>query len=174
MRYKFSGFYVAVSSYFMLSGSMMAGTATANMGVSALVANTCTIAVPTNVSFGTVSGVFTTAINAPTSGSINIQCTNGDNYTITIGAGLNANSNYRQMVFTSGGTTYNIEYVLYSDSGYSIKWGNNTTPFGNAVSSTGTGAVQPYTVYAQIPTQNLTTPPIAGSYTDTVVVTINY
>jgi spore coat protein U-like protein len=173
VRYNFFGSYIAfVSSYFILSGSAVAGTATANMTVTATVANTCTIATVTNVSFGTIPGYFTSAINATTNGEISVQCTSGDSYNITIGTGAHSTVNFRQMADSTA--TYFIEYVLYSDSGFSTKWGNNTTQFGNAVLGTGTGSVQLYTVYAQIPIQALTPAPIAASYTDTVLITITY
>jgi spore coat protein U-like protein len=174
MPHHFFRLYLAlISLHVMFSMSVIgSGTASTGMNVTAIVAGACSITA-TDASFGTISGIFTTAINAPTPGGISVLCTNGDDYIITINAGLNANSDYRQMVYTSNSTTYNIEYALYSDSGYSTLWGDGTT-FGNGVSGTGTGAVEPYTVYAQIPIQTPTTPPIGGSYIDSVQVTITF
>jgi spore coat protein U-like protein len=143
------------------------------MTVTAIVTNTCAIATITNVSFGVTSGIFTAPVNAPTPGVLSLLCTSGDPYSITIDGGLNPNPSFRQMEFTSGVTNYFIEYGLYSDSGYTTPWGNGIN-FGNGVSGVGADSPQGYTVYAQIPIQNLTPAPISGTYTDTVQVTITF
>jgi spore coat protein U-like protein len=68
---------------------------------------------------------------------------------------------------TSGGVTVN--YSLYSDSGRATNWGNTVGT--DTVSSTGTGALQSFTVYGQVPAQ---TTPAPATYTDTITVTVTY
>ncbi len=97
-------------------------------------------------------------------------------YTIYIGDGGNrvaTGSRDRQMA--QG--TQRLPYQLYKDSGRSQVWdatgGTAATNGSGGVSDTGTSVNQTKTVYASIP---LTTalPPVAGSYSDTVIVTVTY
>jgi len=62
-----------------------------------------------------------------------------------------------------------VAYQLYRDSGRTQVWGNTVGT--DTVAGTGTGSAQPLTVYAIVPAQ--TTPP-AGTYTDTVVVSVTH
>jgi spore coat protein U-like protein len=62
-----------------------------------------------------------------------------------------------------------VTYSLYSDSGRATVWGNTVGT--NTVAGTGNGASQSYTVYGRAPAQ---TTPAAGTYTDTVTVTVTY
>jgi spore coat protein U-like protein len=62
-----------------------------------------------------------------------------------------------------------INYALYRDSARTANWGNTVGT--DTVSGTGTGANQSLTVYGRVPAQ---TTPVAGTYTDTIVVTVTY
>ena len=65
-----------------------------------------------------------------------------------------------------------IGYQLYQDAGRSLVWGDTLTGAGaNVKSDTGNGMAQAHTVFGRVPAQ---TTPAAGTYTDTVVVTIEY
>ena len=68
---------------------------------------------------------------------------------------------------TSGGAT--INYSLYTDAGRTTVWGNTVGT--DAVSATGNGASQSYTVYGRVPAQ---TTPAPATYTDTITVTVTY
>jgi len=74
------------------------------------------------------------------------------------------------------GTNNYLAYQLYQDSGHSTVW--NATNVGTVggtggVSGTGSGSNQTLTVYALIPA-GTAVPATTGTYTDTVVVTVNY
>ncbi len=79
----------------------------------------------------------------------------------------NAQTTQRRMI---GGATSNeyIPYNLYSDTGRATAIGIATT----AYSGTGSGAVQTVNVYGRIPAGSAL--PSAGSYVDTVTITVTY
>jgi spore coat protein U-like protein len=150
------------------NSAQAAGSAPANLAVSASINSNCTIS--TNaVGFPAYDPIVTHA-SAPddsTSGSVVITCTKGA--ATTIGLGLGANASGTQMRMTDGSSNY-LEYALYSNTGRSTVWGN-------AAPNLVTPAVAPdknartFTVYGRIPAaQDLP----AGTYTDTVVATVNF
>jgi spore coat protein U-like protein len=70
---------------------------------------------------------------------------------------------------TSGANTLN--YSLYTSGTYGTVWGDGTSGTA-AVSGTGSGASQTFTVYGRIPSGQTSVP--TGVYTDTVSVTVTY
>jgi spore coat protein U domain-containing protein, fimbrial subunit CupE1/2/3/6 len=142
------------------------GTATSTyfpFTVSATVVKKCTVTAST-LNFGTV-GLLTSAINGTS--ALGVQCSNGTPYNVGLDAGQNGggNINARKMVLGSR----NITYQLYQNSARSTVWGNTIGT--NTEGGTGTGNTQSLTVYGQVPAQ--TTPP-AGTYNDTITVTVTY
>jgi spore coat protein U-like protein len=137
-----------------------AGTATANLGVSASVAATCTISTSA-VAFGAYSGVLVDA-----TGTVTANCVTGTAWTIGLGAGNGTAATTSNRKMKSGANE--LAYALYSDSTHTTNWGNVV---GDSVAGTGTGASQNQTVYGRIPAGAV---PAAGSYSDTVVATINF
>lgn len=102
--------------------------------------------------------------SAGTSGSMQLTCSAETLYSIGLDNGVNATGSQRQM---SNGAGANITYNLYQDTALLLPW-NNTTGIFNGV---GTGLAVPFIVYGLVPVQST---PIAGNYTDTVVVTITW
>lgn len=148
---------------------IIAATATNSMTVTTTVANTCSFSSVTNTSFGTIDGLFLS--NASVSnGSIVVTCTSGATYSVALGAGNNLSSGNRRMV---NGTNF-IVYQLYSDMAQTTLWGDGTAGIGSTRSGlSGSGATQSYTVYAKIPTSPQSAVP-AGSYTDTLTITVTF
>jgi len=136
-----------------------AGSANANLGVSASILATCTISA-TPVAFGAYSGSITDA-----TGTVTANCITGTAWTIALGAGTGTGATTTLRKMTSGANT--LGYQLFSDSGRTANWGNGA----DTVAGTGTGTSQAQTVYGRIPQGTV---PAAGSYTDTVVATINF
>ena len=121
------------------------------------------------MSFGTYDPINTNA-SAPLqqSGTFQIQCTNGLTATILMGQGLNAGSGSTDAApirnMTNG--TSMLNYQLYTTGARSTVWDN-----ASGVSQLTTGQTQTLTVYGSVPAgQNVT----SGSYSDTVVITVNY
>ncbi len=154
----------------MISSLAYAGTATANLSVTATINANCTISTGT-VGFGTYDPIVTNATSALNgTGSVTTTCTSATPATITLGQGSNPNTGstdtapLRRM---KNGTAY-LGYSLYSDSARTAVWGNTTA---TGVASTGTGSAVAVTVYGQVAAgQNQP----AGSYSDTVVATVTF
>jgi spore coat protein U-like protein len=150
--------------------SVVAATATANLPVSVVVGNNCTIT-STAVTFPNYDPIVTHATNPDdsTAGAVTVTCTKGTVANIGLGLGANANVNQRRM--KDGGTNY-INYELYQNVGRTTVWGNASGSW-----FTPTPAAAPdknprtFTVYGRIP-GNQDVP--AGTYNDTVVATVNF
>lgn len=112
-------------------------------------------------------GSYLSTADKPGTGSVSVTCTNTAPYQISLGAGANSNGISRRMAGPGGAR---LSYTLYRDSARTIAWGDGTT-YGSPVSATGTGGAQPRTVYGTIPAGQSPTP---GSYSDTVLVTVEY
>jgi spore coat protein U-like protein len=147
----------------------IAGTATANLSVTATISNNCSISTAA-VAFGAYDPIVTNASTAASAtGTINTTCTSGDATTITLGQGANAGTGstaaapVRRM---ANGTNY-LNYSLYTNSGHTTVFDGST-----GVAVTGTGAQVGTSVYGSIPAGQNTLP--AGSYSDTVVATVTF
>ncbi|WP_224242344.1 Csu type fimbrial protein [Hyalangium gracile] len=158
---------LCASIAFLLGSSALAGTATANMSVSATVSNSCTIST-TALAFGAFS---------PTSGqpgngtsSVSVTCTQDAPLSIMLGEGSYADAAsspdapLRRMNF---GTSY-LNYELYQDAALTTLWGDSSN---SGKGSIGTGSAENHTVYAKIPSgQNVP----AGAYADTLLATVSF
>lgn len=115
-----------------------------------------------SLDFGT-AGLLSSDIDA--SSTINVACTAGSPFSVSMGNGLyGTGPGNRQMRSTAGDA---VGYQLYRDPGRSLVWGQGAdVALGNGV---GTG--QNMTVHGRVPAQS--TPP-PGSYSDSVVVTVEY
>jgi spore coat protein U-like protein len=142
--------------------SGQASTATGSMAVSATVLSYCTVSAA-SLPFGNYQSVAVTMTTTVTA-----TCTTGTTYNIGLdpGQGSGATVTTRKMTLSAGNT---LNYSLYSDSAYSVVWGNTIGT--NTVTGTGTGIGQPITVYGKIPAAQFSAP---GAYTDTVAVTLTY
>ncbi len=106
-------------------------------------------------------------------GSIQVQCTNGTAYNIGLGSGLNATDiNSRKM---KNGTE-TVAYQLYLPSTADSKTADFTKPWGttigsNTLAKTADGTIQTYPVFGRVPPQAT---PSAGTYNDTVAITVTF
>jgi spore coat protein U-like protein len=144
-----------------------AATATANLNVSANVAVNCTVTAGT-LAFGSYDPVVThSSANLDASGTFTVACTRGaSGVTIDLGQGMHYASGRR--MDASG--TY-LAFELYSDSGRSSVWGSTSGGAAVAVSAPSSKDPVTYTVYGRVPGgQDVP----AGSYSDTVVATVNF
>jgi spore coat protein U-like protein len=62
-----------------------------------------------------------------------------------------------------------VSYELYRNSARTQRWGNTLNS--DTVIGSGTGGTQNLTVYGRVPAQ---TTPSAGTYNDTITVTVTY
>ncbi len=146
----------------LLSLDAFAGQATGTLAVSATVVNACSVSSGAAVAFGN----YDPAANADTtaSGTFTMQCTNGTNTAILLGQGANAATGSPTRQMASGNTTLN--YQLYTTSGGSTVWDGVT-----GVPQAANGTAQAITVYGKIPRGQAVA---AGTYADTVIITLSY
>lgn len=138
-------------------------TATFSFDVLAEVEPECLVSA-SDLDFGT-AGVLSSAIDA--SSTLSVTCTAQTDYDIGLDYGFYGTGALAR--YMRSGAGHDIRYELYRDAGRSQPWG--TLPDGQAQPGSGTGSTQVFSVHGRVPAQ--TTPP-AGSYSDTVVVTVTY
>lgn len=143
----------------------MPGSTTASFTATATVSSYCSVSA-TNLNFGSVGPLIS---NVDATNSISVTCTNGTPWTASLNAGTGAGATValRQMTGSGGAT---VNYTIYQNAARTQIWGDGTSGT-SVLSGTGAGSPQGQTGYGRAPAQ--TTPP-AGTYSDTVVVTLTY
>ena len=156
-----------------LASGAWAATDTSNLTVNATVENVCAIGSGA-LSFSTLklalnSGAGTLAAGGnhdfDTGNTISVVCTNGATAAITAGSGSNVDGAVRRL---KSGTTDFLGYELYTATGRVNVL--NTT---NSISYTGTGVASAVTVFGRVTAAQLALVK-AGSYSDTVAMTVTY
>jgi spore coat protein U-like protein len=144
-----------------------AATVTTTFPVTTTVVAACTVSA-TGVSFGPYSG---TAITA--NGTVTVTCPAGSAFTIALNAGSNVdNVNLVRRMALAGNF---IPYRLFREAGRTTEWGDNcaggggTYVLGNCQASIASGGPDQASVFGTALAGGST---LAGSYSDTVVVTI--
>lgn len=148
----------------------IAGTATGTLAVSAIVGDTCSVGVGSNIlAFGTYTPGGA-ALN--TNGSLSLTCTDGDTYTVALDAGSGSGATLATRILTNPSPAGTLQYTIYTTTARTTVWGDGTA--GTAtVPGTGTGALQSITVPGTIfAGQTATVTP--GNYTDTVNITVTF
>lgn len=140
-----------------------AAQSTANLGVQAVVADTCLLAAGTGMSFASISTSQDT--NETTQGLITVTCTGShDSVSVTLGGGNNVTNSTRHMKSVSGAL---MPYQVYDSSGRTNQVGINDAVYSGPVTALSPKTIQ---VYGKIPAGSYT----AGTYDDTLLVTLNY
>jgi spore coat protein U-like protein len=134
---------------------------TSNFTLTVTISPACTISA-NPMSFGSYSGA---VVNA--TATLSVKCTNTTPYNVGLSAGSSSGATVTTRKMTGPGGAL-LNYSLYSNSGRTANWGNTA---GSWVGGTGNGAAQTLTVYGQVPANQH---PTAGSYTDTIIATLNY
>lgn len=146
-------------------GAALAGSANANLPVSVVVSNNCTITTAA-VTFAGYDPLSATDADS-TGGSVTITCTKGATTSIGLDNGANASSGQRRM---KDATTDYLNYFLFSDSGRTTTWGNAAGSW-VVPPAAPDKTPRPYAVYGRI-TAGQDVP--SGTYNDTVVATVNF
>ena len=151
----------------LISVPAFAGSATANLNVTASVSAVCTISTVT-VAFGAYDPV---VANAATdlngTGTLVVACTKGASATIDLGVGNNLSGGSRRM---GSGTDF-LNYALFKDAARTQVWGTGMTGGTTLTYNSASKASTNITVYGKVPqAQDVT----VGAYSDVVVATINY
>ena len=161
----FAAFMLLAGSAGAIAPEMAAAQQTTQFQVTLTIQAECRLTSATDLAFGT-TGVIQAAINSTS--AIGVQCTNTTPYNIGLDPGTapGATVTTRHMSSGAGAT---VAYQLFRDEARSQNWGN--TAGTDTLAGTGNGAVQTVTVYGRVPPQ---TTPAAGTYADTVRVTVTY
>lgn len=138
-------------------------TVTDQISATATVKNGCEILNVDDMDFGHRSPVQSSQLEANATANITIQCPTGTSYAVSIGEGLHPDGNARQLC--SNGDC--LRYDLYQDADHTAQWTSETPQKQYADS----GQPQQMVVYGKVPPQQW---PEAGTYTDTVVITLSY
>ena len=135
---------------------------TSTVSISGSVSPICSVSAG-SLGFGTVNP----ATGGTATGTVSVNCSSGAGYQVSLSAGQNVSGTTRRMAGPAGSR---LNYELFSDSARSVKWGDGTA-LGQRVSGTGSGSGQSLIVYGRVVSgQNVA----AGSYVDTVLVTVEY
>ena len=144
-----------------------AATATANLSATATVINNCTINTAP-LAFGNYDSVSANAAaNLDATGTVTIACTKGTTATIGLGLGGNASGSTRRL--TDGSGNY-LTYEMYHEVGHTTVWGTTGAALLSPAAAP-SKAARNFTVYGTVTSNQDAT---AGSYTDTVVATVNF
>lgn len=158
--------YLLAISMMAVSGYSQAGASTGNLAVSATMVNACLVTSVDAMSFGSYDPTAAAAgaygfADAGGAG-VNFKCTPNATFTVSLGNGANYASSTRNMANGSN----KLAYTIYSDSARTTPWATTATT--TTVGSLGTNTVSFYGGVAagqSVP---------AGSYSDTVVVSVNF
>lgn len=146
-------------------GSMPGSCPTSNsvrftsFAVRANVVRRCTVSA-TAMDFGNIAGFLTS--NHDATATLRVQCVAGTAYKV----GLDNGTHGARRMAGPGGL---IGYELYRNSGRTQRWGNTSGT--DTRDGSGNGSTQSLTVYGRVPAQST---PAAGTYNDTVTVTVTY
>lgn len=133
------------------------------IGVRANFVNACFIGTATDLDFGNVSILDDSRDQTST---IQLQCPIGTVWRVGLNEGSHASGGVRRMAGPGG---EHVRYELYRDSARNQRWGNAVGT--DTSDGTGTGGTQSLTVYGRVPAQET---PAAGTYSDTVTVTLTF
>lgn len=170
MEHKLAGLRLAGTASILAAAAVpqaaLADTASASLTVNATVTANCTVST-SPVNFGSVNTL--SGANVDATGGVTVTCTNGTDWSAAadVGSGTGASLASRKM---SSGSNL-LDYSLYTDAARSSLWGDGTGSTA-AVTGTGSGVAQDFTIYGRVPAGQTSVP--AGSYADTVSVTITY
>ena len=162
------------------AGFAHAATATANLSVTATITSSCTISAPTAVAFGNYDPV--SGVNSTTAGAVSVACAKSSIATLWIGLsdGANPVTGQRNMLGGTGGAD-KLAYNLMQPAsgavgaacpayGAGTAW-TNLQAGGLTITAPPGKAARSFSVCGQIAAgQDVS----VGSYTDTVVATINF
>jgi spore coat protein U-like protein len=153
----------------MLAGVANSATTTTTFAVNETVLTTCSATATTLAFSAYTPGAGAIANNS----TISVKCTKNTPYTISLNKGTTAGGTVAQRLLASGANT--LQYNLYTTVAINVIFGDGT---GTSQTEPGTGAgvatANSVTVFGQLPDNATNQAAVAGSYTDTITVTVTY
>lgn len=120
----------------------------------------CTVSAG-GVAFGTYNPFGLQSLDS--AGTINVNCTPSSSYTLSLSTG---GGSYAQRQLSGSGAV--LDYNLYTSASRTVIWGDGS---GGTSTVAGSGEDVNHTVYGSIPAQQNVK---AGSYGDTIIVTVTF
>lgn len=156
------------------TGAATAFAATLAIGASAHAAHNCTVTA-NDLAFGLYSTLNST--NVDSTADITVDCSGSDNVRVRATTDISTGSSgtYSTRTMLSGANTLN--YNIYKNSGHTNIWGDGTGASANSpkircnLRGPPTTCTNSRTMYGRIPVSQVVP---AGSYADTLIVTITY
>ena len=144
-----------------------AAVVSSDLGVSATVTSNCAVSTSA-IAFGSVN--VTNGVNVDGTGGVSVTCTSGTAWAASANAGVGTGATLAVRKMTSGANL--LDYAIYTDSARTSVWGDGALGETATISGTGSGVAQANTIYGRVPSGQTSLP--AGSYADTVSVTVTY
>ena len=144
--------------------------ATTTVPVSATVLKACTV-----TAAAMLFGPYTPTAGAVASTStLSVACSTGTRFTMTLNGGTTAGGSIAQRLMTNGSKT--LQYNLYGNAAHTELLGDGVTAGSYEYVGTGAGAAAPYavTIYGNLPDSAANQLANAGTYTDTITVSVAY
>jgi spore coat protein U-like protein len=144
-------------------------TTTTTFAVTETVQATCSATATTLAFTAYTPGAGAKANNS----TISVKCTKNTPYTISLNGGSTAGGTIAQRLMASGANT--LQYNLFTTAAFSQIFGDGS---GTSKTVAGTGAgvatANAVTVFGQLPDSATNQAAVAGSYSDTITVTVTY
>jgi spore coat protein U-like protein len=103
---------------------------------------------------------------------VSATCTTGSIVVITMGAGHHGHYLPSSRHMKNEGSNSYLKYEIYADAGHTFVWNYDQTRMRTVTEVVGNGAPQEMTVYGKVFKNQKDA--VAGSYTDTVTIGVNY
>jgi spore coat protein U-like protein len=153
----------------LASGLAQAATTTTTFAVTATVQSICS----------TTAAALAFPAYTPGGGAqignttISVKCTKNTPFTVALNAGSTTGDAFAQRLMASGTNT--LQYNLYTTAALATVFGDGT-PGSQTVAGTGLGVATANSVqvFGQVPDSATNQAAVAGSYSDTITVTVTY
>ena len=160
-----------------LSVPAYAAASTSDMAVTASINANCTMST-TDLAFGAYDPIAANATSdLRTTATVSTTCTSGATGVVTMSQGDHflycVNNDCHRQLANAEETGF-LRYNIYTSASYYMSniWNNNVEEMSSVAQVLGSGVSQDLTVYGEIPKNQKNAP--AGSYTDTITVTLTY
>ena len=159
---------VVAGALLITATGAVAATQTTTFSVSATVAANCLVSAD-DINFGSYDGTAALAAN----GAVKVRCSNGTPFTIGLSTG---GGGYLQRLLANG-SGQSLQYNLFTAANLGTIWGDGSNSTGT-VSDVGAGVSATKelskTVYGQLVNSAANQDAPAGTYSDTITVTVTY
>lgn len=159
----------AAGAVIWATATAAAATRTTVLPVSATVAAACIVSAAP-LAFGAYTPG-AGALRATT--RLRVACARGTAFRVALGAGSNPGATFAQRLLDNGAAS--LQYNLYTNAARSVIWGDGTAAT-RTVARRGRGPARPISiaVYGLLPDNTFNRAALAGTYRDTIVVTVTY